>query len=178
MSQKSRRAVMEVLQTIVIGAILFFGVRAAVVPRIVLGQSMEPTLHNNEWVLLEKVSYWLHGPERGDVVVFKFPGDPSEDYIKRVIGLPGDHVSVRDGHVYVNNHQLSEKYIAAAPDYTDDKVVPKGDLYVLGDNRDNSSDSHEWGLLPEKNIVGKAWFSYWPLPDLSFLHGPSYPGVK
>jgi signal peptidase I len=138
---------------------------------------MEPTLHNHEYILVEKVSYWFRSPERGDIVVFRYPGDPSEDYIKRVIGLPGDHVVVHDGHVFVNGHQLTEPYIAAPPDYTDDRVVAKGDLYVLGDNRDNSSDSHEWGLLPRANIIGRAWVAYWPIPDLTFLHQPSYPGV-
>jgi signal peptidase I len=171
----------EIVQTLAITLVLFLGVRAAVVPRIVLGQSMEPTLHTNEWVLLERVSYWLHGPQRGDVVVFKSPDNPTEDYIKRVIGLPGDHVVVQNGGVFVNGRRLTENYIAAPPEYAGcqycDVVVPKSDLYVLGDNRNNSDDSHAWGLLPQANIVGKAWLTYWPLPDLSFLHHPSYPGV-
>jgi signal peptidase I len=175
--KKSRSAIVELLETLAITLVLFLAARASVQPFYVQGQSMEPTLHNHERVLVEKVSYWLHGPERGDVVVFKYPNDPTEDYIKRVIGLPGDHVVVRDNHVYVNNHQLKESYIANPPDYTDDKTVPKGFLYVLGDNRDNSSDSHEWGLLPRDNIVGRAWIAYWPLPDLTFLHQPGYPGV-
>jgi signal peptidase I len=177
MSRQVRHTILELLQTVAITAILFLGVHAMVAPRIVQGQSMEPTLHNNEWVMLDRLSYWFHGPERGDIVVFKYPNDPSLDYIKRVIGLPGDHVVVRDGHVYVNGHQLNEPYIAAPPDYTDDRVVPKGFLYVLGDNRDNSSDSHEWGLLPRANVEGRAWFTYWPAPDVTFLHQPSYPGV-
>jgi signal peptidase I len=176
--QKRRRsAIVELIETLAITLVLFLAARASLQPFTVQGQSMEPTLHNHEYILVEKVSYWFRSPERGDIVVFRYPGDPSEDYIKRVIGLPGDHVVVHDGHVYVNGRQLTEPYIAAPPDYTDDRVVAPGDLYVLGDNRDNSSDSHEWGLLPRANIIGRAWIAYWPLPDLTILHQPSYSGV-
>jgi signal peptidase I len=174
---KGRSAIVEIIETLAITLLLFFAARASVQPFTVQGQSMEPTLHNHEYILVEKVSYWFRSPERGDIVVFKYPGDPSVDYIKRVIGLPGDHVVVQSAHVYVNGHQLTEPYIAAPPDYTDNKTVPKGYLYVLGDNRQNSSDSHAWGLLPRGNIIGRAMVSYWPLSDLSFLHQPSYSGV-
>jgi len=177
MSPALRRNLIDLLKTVLVAAILFFGIRATVVPRIVLGQSMEPTLHNNEWVLLERVSYWFHGPERGDIVVFQAPLTPSEDYIKRVIGVPGDHVVVQDGNVSVNGHRLTEKYIAAAPDYRDDRTVPRGELYVLGDNRDNSNDSHMWGLLPERNVVGRALAVYWPLSDFGLVSHPSYAGL-
>ena len=174
----SRRSIVEWITTISITVLLYLGAHAAVEPRIVLGQSMEPTLHTNEYVLLDKVSYHFHAPERGDIVVFKYPYAPSEDYIKRVIGLPGDHVVVQNGHVYVNGHALSERYIANAPDYTDNKVVPKNYLYVLGDNRDNSSDSHEWGLLPQSDLIGRAIVAYWPLSEMSLLARPGYPGVN
>ena len=177
MSPALRRNLIDLLKTVLVAAVLFFGIRATVVPRIVLGQSMEPTLHNNEWVLLERVSYWFHGPERGDIVVFQAPLTPSEDYIKRVIGVPGDHVVVQDGNVSVNGHRLTEKYIAAAPDYRDDRTVPSGELYVLGDNRDNSNDSHMWGLLPERNVVGRALAVYWPLSDFGLVSHPSYAGL-
>jgi signal peptidase I len=174
----SRKSIVAWVSTIAIPALLYTGLHAAVEPRIVLGQSMEPTLHTNEYVLLDKLSYRFHQPVRGDIVVFKYPYAPSEDYIKRVIGLPGDHVIVQDGHVYVNGRELSERYIADAPNYTDDKVVPRGYLYVLGDNRDNSSDSHAWGLLPEQDLVGRAMFAYWPLPDLSWFQRPAYTGIR
>ena len=178
MSPALRRNLIDLLKTVLVAAVLFFGIRATVVPRIVLGQSMEPTLHNNEWVLLERVSYWFHGPERGDIVVFQAPLTPSEDYIKRVIGVPGDHVVVQGGNVSVNGRRLTEKYIAAAPNYQDDQTVPKGELYVLGDNRDNSNDSHMWGLLPERNLVGRALAVYWPLSDFGLLPHPSYAGLR
>jgi signal peptidase I len=171
----------ELVETIIITLALFFAARASLQPFTVQGQSMEPTLHNGEYILVEKVSYWFRSPERGDIVVFKFPENPSEDYIKRVIGLPGDHVVIKNAHVYVNGHQLNENYVAAPPDYSGctfcDVTVPKGDLFVLGDNRDNSSDSHEWGLLPRGNIIGRAWLSYLPIPDITILGHPSYPGL-
>jgi len=173
-----RRTATELVATILFTAVVYFAVHAAVEPRMVLGQSMEPTLHTNEYVMLDKVTYLFRSPERGDIIVFHYPYAPKDDYIKRVIGLPGDHVRVYGGHVYVTGHQLTEPYIADAPDYIDDKIVPKGFLYVLGDNRDNSSDSHEWGLLPRANVVGRAMFSYWPLSDLSWLRQPSYPGLS
>lgn len=171
----------ELIETLAITVILFLIARASLQPFTVQGQSMEPTLHNHEFILVEKVSYWFESPQRGDIVVFKYPDDPTQDYIKRVIGLPGDHVVIQNGGVYVNGTRLTEKYIAAPPDYAGctycDVVVPKGDLFVLGDNRDNSSDSHEWGLLPRGNVIGRAVLAYWPLPDLTLLRDPSYANV-
>jgi signal peptidase I len=163
--------------------VLFLAARWSLQPFTVQGQSMEPTLHNSEYILVDKVTYRVRSPERGDVVVFVYPNDPSLDYIKRVIGVPGDHVVISNMHVYVNGHQLNEPYIAAEPDYSNTNCtycnvrVPKGDLFVLGDNRNNSSDSHEWGLLPRKNVIGRAWVSYWPLPDITILNQPQYPGL-
>ncbi len=145
---------------------------------------MEPTFHNGEYILVDKLTYRFHSPERGDVIVFEYPVDPSLDYIKRVIGVAGDHVVIARGQVYVNNVQLSEPYVAAEPDYAAsgctycDVKVPKGDLFVMGDNRNNSSDSHVWGLLPIKNVIGRAMLSYWPPPDVTIVHQPGYAGLK
>ncbi len=172
----SAKAIKELVQIAIVTTLIYLGVHSTISPRIVDGQSMEPTLHNNEWVMLDKVSYMLHSPQRGDIIVFKFPKDPSQDYIKRVIGIAGDHVVVSGGHVYVNGRQLSETYIANPPDYAQsqcsfcDVRVPKGYLYVLGDNRDNSSDSHVWGFVPISNVEGRAMFAYWPVPDVTLLH--------
>jgi signal peptidase I len=171
----SKRAIKEVAQIAIVTALIYLGVHSAISPRIVDGQSMEPTLQNNEWVMLDKVSYMIHSPQRGDIVVFKYPKDPTEDFIKRVIGVAGDHVVIANGHVYVNGHQLSENYIADAPNYAAqcsfcDVHVPKGNLYVLGDNRDNSLDSHIWGFVPLSDVQGRAMFVYWPVPDITLLH--------
>jgi signal peptidase I len=128
------------------------------------GFSMEPTLHTGEFVIVNKLAYRLGDPTISDVIVFHYPRDPEQEYIKRVIGLPGDHVRIQDGQVYVNDQSIEEPYISTPPAYQSDWVVPEDSLFVLGDNRNNSSDSHTWGPVPMDNVIGKAFFVYWP-PD-------------
>ncbi len=128
------------------------------------GFSMRPTLEDGEFVLVSRMSYKFSEYERGDIVVFHFPLDPKEELIKRVIGLPGDHVRVEGGQVFLNGQLLEETYIAEAPRYSGEWVVTEGFLFVLGDNRNNSNDSKDWGLLPQENVVGKAVLIYWPPP--------------
>jgi signal peptidase I len=124
---------------------------------------MEPSLHDGQYLIASKVTYWLHPPERGDVVVLQPPQDQSSvPYIKRLVGLPGDVVEVRDDRVWVNGVALNEPYISAPPTYAGSWVVSESEYFVLGDNRNNSSDSHAWGLLPRNHILGKAIFCYWP----------------
>jgi signal peptidase I len=127
---------------------------------------MEPTLHNGEFVIVNRLGYRFGLPQHGDVIVFHFPRDPDQEYIKRVIGLPGDQVSVADGKVYLNDQPLDEPYIYAHPSYHGTWEVPDGQLFVLGDNRNNSSDSHDWGMVPLDYVIGKAIFVYWPLANL------------
>jgi signal peptidase I len=98
----------------------------------------------------------------GDVIVFHYPRDPEQEYIKRVIGLPGDSIEVADGQVVVNGQAIQEPYIASAPAYQSEWTIPDNNLFVLGDNRNNSSDSHNWGPVPMENVIGKAIFVYWP----------------
>jgi signal peptidase I len=121
----------------------------------------------------------FRAPRRGDVIVFRFPLDPSRDFIKRVIGVPGDTVEVKDEKVYINGSPLKEDYIAATVNYTyGPRTVPPGMYFVLGDNRRSSYDSHSWtcpqqqqcDFVPEENIIGQAWFSYWPLDTLGFVN--------
>ena len=157
------RFFLDVLETIVLSIILFAGINAVSARIRVDGSSMEPTLHNNEFIIINKLAYKFGKPEIGDVIVFHFPRDPGQEYIKRVIGLPGNRVAVKDGRVYVNDQPLSENYIAAPPAYQNNWEVPANTLFVLGDNRNNSSDSHNWGPVPMSYVVGKAFFVYWPL---------------
>lgn len=139
-------------------------------PFIVDGASMEKNFHNNETILVNKVSYDLHQPQRGDVVVFKAPLNPEDDYIKRVIGLPGETVKIADGKVYVNNQIIDESYLSKGiktEAYSNNNsffslTLGPDEYFVLGDNRNNSSDSREWGVLPKKNIIGKAWLVVLP----------------
>jgi len=152
----------DILETLVLAVILFFVINAVSARIKVDGSSMEPTLHNGEFILVSKVNYMFGEPQRGDVVVFDFPRNITQEYIKRVIGLPGEHVRVDDGKVYVDDQPLTEPYIKAAPNYHGSWEVPENTLFVLGDNRNNSSDSHNWGMVPIENVVGEAFFIYWP----------------
>lgn len=160
----------EVLQTLVMAIVLYFLIDAVVGRVRVENISMQPTLHQDQFLLVNKLAYRLGSFERGDIIIFHFPGDPREDYIKRVIGLPGESVEVKDGYVYVNGQKLEETYIAAQPNYLKSYQVPEDGLFVLGDNRNQSSDSHMWGYVPTQNVVGKALIVYWPLKELKILN--------
>jgi signal peptidase I len=156
--------VIDVLETLVLSLILFVVINAISARIRVDGSSMEPTLHTGEFVIVNKLAYKFGAPALGDIIVFHFPRDPDQEYIKRVIGLPGDQVTIKDGKVYVNGQEIVEPYIAASPVYPGNSwQVPEDQLFVLGDNRNNSSDSHNWGTVPMDYVVGKALFVYWPL---------------
>jgi signal peptidase I len=153
----------DALETLLLALIMFLVINTLTGRYQVHGQSMEPNLHDGQYLLASKVTYWLHPPVRGDVVVLKPPGGQSDvPYIKRIIGLPGDHIEIYDNRVWVNGIALDEPYISAPPNYRGNWVVDEGEYFVLGDNRNNSSDSHAWGFLPADNIIGKAIFCYWP----------------
>jgi signal peptidase I len=166
---RRRSWIRELLETAILTIAIFLVVRVALQNFKVEGESMMPNLQNGEYILVNKVDYLFHGPQRGDVIVFRAvpAGAPDRDFIKRVIGLPGETVAVHGGSVYINNHPLSESYIKQRPTYTfPAQRVPKGSYFVLGDNRNNSEDSHLWKWLPRGDIIGKAWVSYWPLKDM------------
>lgn len=153
---------LEILEILLLAAVFYIGIDAVVARLRVESISMLPTLRADDFILVNKLAYHGGTPQRGDIVVFRAPPDPSQDYVKRVIGLPGDVISVRNGMVYVNNEPLKEPYIAAEPAYTGTWVVPPGELFVLGDNRNQSSDSHSWGFVPMQSLVGRALVVYWP----------------
>lgn len=128
---------------------------------------MQPTLQPGEFIVVNKLAYKFSDLQRGDVVVFHY--SLQEDYIKRIIGIPGDEVEVADGVVKVNGIPLEEPYIAAPPMYSGSWEVPKDMVFVLGDNRNQSSDSHKWGFVAKDSIVGKALVVYWPLDEVKLL---------
>ena len=131
------------------------------------GQSMEPTLHSDQRLVVEKVSYHFHGPRQGDIVVLKSPQKGSELLIKRVIGLPGETVEIRQGRVYINGQELDEPYRERSTGGNWGAIiVPPLHVFVLGDNRGFSNDSRAFGMVPIVNIVGRAWVSYWPLDEV------------
>ena len=158
------RFIFDVVETLALAGILFLGINAVSARVRVDGFSMIPTLEDGEFVLVSKLNYRFGDVERGDIIVFHYPMDPEQELIKRVIGLPGDTVNVQNGIVSVNGQSLEEPYIAAAPAYTGEWMVPDEHLFVLGDNRNDSSDSHSWGYLPFDKVVGKAVVIYWPPP--------------
>ncbi|MBD0336058.1 MAG: signal peptidase I [Cyanobacteria bacterium Co-bin13] len=162
----------ENLRILVIALVIALLVRFFVAePRFIPSNSMEPTLHIGDRLIVEKVSYHLHPPQQGDIVVFNPPPqltalgyDFRQAFIKRVIGAPGQTVRVSQGQVLVNGQALEEGYTLEAPEYEMLPVtVPEGYVFVMGDNRNDSNDSHVWGVLPQGNIIGRATFRFWPL---------------
>lgn len=169
----------EVLQTLLMAVVLYFLIDTVVGRVRVENISMQPTLHEGQFLLVNKLAYreQLGGDfHRGDIIIFHYPRNPQEDYIKRVIGIPGDFVEVSNGQVKVNGQVLNEPYIAAPPNYSSSWQVPEGQIFVLGDNRNQSSDSHSWGFVPVENVIGKALIVYWPLAELKILN--QVPGVS
>lgn len=161
--ERARSALREFFETLALALLIFFLIRSMVQNFRIEGISMEPNFHHGQFLIINKLAYKLGRPARGDVVVFHYPRDPNRDFIKRVIGLPGDTVEVRQGQVFINGAPLYEPYPLLLGTYSAPPVtVGLNQVYVLGDNRNNSSDSHTWGSLPVDLIVGKAWISYWP----------------
>ena len=159
----------EIGETLFIAGILFLAVNLVTARIRVEGSSMEPSLHDGEFVVINRLAYRWAEPDRGEIIVFRYPLDPERRFIKRIIGLPGDEISVRQGSVYVNGIPLDEPYISAAPLYDGEWTVEQGRYFVLGDNRNNSSDSQNWGSLDSDNIIGKAVVVYWPINDLGII---------
>lgn len=158
----------ETVETLGLSVLLALGIRTFVAEaRYIPSGSMLPTLEINDRLIIDKVSYDFGNPQRGDIVVFRPPDSLGQDeaFIKRLIGLPGDVIEVKDGQLYVNNEPQTEPYIAAKPDYQYGPVTVPDDSYlVLGDNRNKSFDSHFWGFLPADHLIGRAVFRFWP-PD-------------
>ncbi|NJM68281.1 MAG: signal peptidase I [Acaryochloris sp. RU_4_1] len=167
--------------TLAIALILALLIRGFVAEsRYIPSVSMEPTLSPGDRIVVEKLSYRWRTPQNGDIVVFHTPLPlqaigyaPQQAFIKRVIGIPGQVVAVQGGQVYIDGQPLTEPYIAEAPHYDLKPIlVPDGTLFVMGDNRNNSNDSHLWGFLPRANIIGRANLCFWPLDHLNWIGSP------
>lgn len=168
-------AVRELVETLLLTLVIFLLIRFAMQNFRVEGFSMEPNFHDGQFLLVSKIEYMFHAPQRGDVVVFRYPLQPSRDFIKRIIGEPGDQVEIRNSQIFVNGAPLHEGYPLNFGSYNYGPVTMGAEEYfVLGDNRNNSSDSHSWGMLPTKNIIGKAWISYWPPQWIGVVQQFSY----
>jgi signal peptidase I len=176
----------EYIETFVVALGLAFFVRATIAEaRYIPSESMIPTLEVGDRLIVEKVSYHFTQPHRGDIVVFNPPERAMGNgnaFIKRVIGLPGEKLAIHDGKVFVNGQALTEPYIREAPMYLEPDwaslgmpggVVPKGAVFVMGDNRNNSQDSHVWGPLPIHNIIGETVFRFWPISRVGVVKAAS-----
>ena len=164
----------EIVETALLTAIVFLLVNAATGRFQIDGSSMEPNLHHDERVIVDKISYLLGAPQRGDVVVFYLDGQP-KDYIKRVIGLPGETIEIANGIIYINGQLLDEPYILqSAAGALSARQLSSDEYFVMGDNRGNSQDSRSFGAVHLKNIVGRAWIIYWPPADWAIVPHHTY----
>lgn len=196
-------ALWDVLETLVAAALIFVLVRTAVLNFQVDGLSMDPTLESGELLLVNRQSYlnfdagalvdWIpfvdvgeheywvfHPPQRGDIVVLRPPIEPDRPYIKRVIGLPGDRIAIHDGAVYINGERLEEPYLNGLATAwsgtmgTEEILIPDDHVFVMGDNRNNSTDSRAFGAIHIDDVIGKAWIAYWPRDIMGFFRTPEY----
>lgn len=163
------RAIREFFEVILVAGVLFLIVNLLTARVRVESISMQPNLNEGEFVVVNRLAYRWEEPSRGDIIVFRFPGNEEKRYIKRVIGVGGDVITVNDGQVLVNGTILDEPYIAAPPVYEGEWYVEPGDVFVLGDNRNNSNDSKNWGSLEREEIIGKAIFVYWPPEEIGLI---------
>jgi signal peptidase I len=178
----------DIIETVVVAAAIFVVVYLFLLqPHQVKGASMEPNFQENEYILTDKVSYRFSKPKRGDVVVFKAPTNPDVDFIKRIIGLPGEKIEIIQNNIKIFNSEYPDGFILAEPYDIREPIaggsflregkvveVPEGKYVVLGDNRTASFDSREWGPVDKESIIGKAWLRYWPIGSLSFIRSVSY----
>jgi signal peptidase I len=167
-SDEAMQMLREIVETVVLALVMFLIIRQGIQNYRIESHSMQPNFYEGQFVLVNKLAYRLGEPQRGDVVVFHNPANPKEDYIKRIVGLPGDTIDFRDGIAYVNGLPLDEPYVnpptrgAISGDLT---VVPDDHLFVMGDNRPNSRDSRAFGVLEQDLVVGKAWVRVWPVSE-------------
>ncbi|GCE18365.1 signal peptidase I [Dictyobacter kobayashii] len=179
---QARLWIRQILETITLVLLMLLVIRITLQNFHIDGHSMEPTLHDQEYILVNKAAYLLQEPERGDIIVFRYPRDPQEDYIKRIIATPGDSISIQKDKVVVDGTTLQERYINKDDPYNpypaiNQRVIGPDEYFVMGDNRGNSSDSRAWGLVPRQNIIGKAVVVYWPFNVDNFGLLPNMSGV-
>lgn len=154
----------EALITLVLAAVIYFIIQTTIQTSVVNNVSMQPTLIAGHYIIVIKPYYLFTQPDRGEIIIIHPPFAPEEEWVKRVIGLPGDTVEIKNGLVYVNGTPLDEPYIKSPPSYQYGPfTVPPDRYFVLGDNRNNSTDSHFGWTVSRQDIVGKAWFRIWPL---------------
>jgi signal peptidase I len=168
----------DTLEIVFLALVLYVVIQYAVQTVHVLGSSMYATLHDNDLLVASKISYKLHQPQRGDIIVFKPPDEASRDFIKRIIGLPGERIRIANSVVYINGHVLNEPYLPERWTYNNnwpatgqDQLIPPDQYFVMGDNRNHSSDSRTFNFIDLSSILGKAEIRIWPLGQVGILSG-------
>jgi signal peptidase I len=174
MKSWAKLSILEILATIILAILIFLAVNVTLESRQVEGCSMNPGLENGQRVLVVKASYWFGEPHRGEVIIFHSPSDTERTLIKRVIGLPGEWVEIKDGTVYINDEPLDEPYIQGNNKAYPRVQVPEDSYFMMGDNRNNSTDSRVWGMLSREAIIGRAWLCYWPLSAWHLIGDSAY----
>lgn len=169
----------EVVKIVVISLAIIIPVRYYLVqPFFVRGASMEPNFDNGQYLIVNEINYRFEDPARGEVIVFKYPFEPSQYYIKRIIGLPGELVEIKDGHVVIYNEEFPQGKTLDESSYLFEEIITQGlihlklnedEYFVLGDNRGSSSDSRQWGILPKDNIIGRVWVRAWPFDTVKIF---------
>jgi len=170
---RKRSLFSEVFESVTIAVLLAVVIRLFVLePFYIPSGSMEPTLKENDRIIVSKLNYHFQEPKRGDIVVFKYPRDPKRNFVKRLIAVGGETVAIRNSRLYINGQPVPEDYLPPGLRFADygPKEVPQGNYFMMGDNRNNSDDSRVWGFLPKELIVGKALVIYWPPGRLSLAH--------
>ena len=177
--QKQKSFVRDLLEVVVLALALYIIINVAVQTIHVMGPSMQNTLQNNDFLVASKISYHLHDPQRGDIIVFKPSNDASHDYIKRIIAVPGDHLRIAHAQVFINGHRLVESYLPEPWTWSDtwnqgnEDVVPANSYFVMGDNRNHSTDSRFLGYQKKDQFLGKAWVRIWPLSEFRIFQPQS-----
>lgn len=177
--KKNEGFISEILRFALIALVIVLPIRLFIAqPFIVSGASMETTFSTGEYLIVDQLTYHLEEPERGDVIIFRYPKDPSKFFIKRIIGMPGDSITIRDHEVTITNTEypdgvtLDENYVLDKKPFGDiDEILAEGEYFVMGDNRDASSDSRAWGVLQRDKIVGRAFLRLFPLTDIGIFPG-------
>ena len=168
----------DLIKFAVIALVIVIPIRMFIAqPFVVSGESMFPTFHDKEYLIVDEISYILGSPHRGDVIIFRYPNDTKRFFIKRIIGMPNEEISITNGEVTIinkenpNGFKLTEPYINEKFDTTMNYKTGEGEYFVMGDNRNRSSDSRVWGILPEKLMVGRAYLRLLPFKEISYLPG-------
>lgn len=177
--ERKEHPLAEIIRFSIIAILIVIPIRMFIAqPFIVSGASMDDTFHSGEYLIVDQVTYYFEDPERGDVIIFRYPKDPSKFFIKRVIGVPGDTVEISDAHVIITNEEYPDGYVLDEPYIKSMQPAPtlteelgEREYFVMGDNRDQSSDSRAWGVLQEGHIVGRALVRLFPPNELSYLPG-------